>query len=373
MSRSSSLHISLDHLAFNYERLKELISHQKTLFMVKANAYGHGDLQLIHFAEKELGLQEFGVASVHEALRIRQELPDLKHDLYVFSDTSLQQYFSAYYDRRIIPVLHHLDDLRFFLGSSDFRFVPLCLKFNTGMNRLGFREDEITEVIKLLKAAQRKTLFHFCSHFACADQSREHPLNQAQYQKFQALKQRFKDEGFELERTSMANSGAIEQNLAVKNETHVRPGLMLYGPSALAPEIRADRWQGKMLSCLKTEILDIYPVSESSPVGYSGTLTDKEGTLVILPLGYGDGWKNTYSNSSVFCEGFEGKVFGRVSMDMTHVLFPSAAQKTLKKGQELELWGACQETFLTLAQQVKTIPYEILCGLSPRLPRIYYQ
>ena len=140
----------------------------EVIFMVKADGYGHGMIQITRFAILEMQIKEFGCASIAEALKLREELHDLEFDIYVFSDTQLDvdENFEIYSKRRIIPVISSLGDLEFFIHSSESRNIPVCLKFNTGMNRLGLDPDDAEKVIKTLKQHGRQVIHHFFAHFA---------------------------------------------------------------------------------------------------------------------------------------------------------------------------------------------------------------
>mgnify|MGYP000359691125 CR=1 FL=1 len=139
MRIKSCMEINVSRLASNFNLLDEICPDNETLFMVKANAYGHGIVPIVKFAHFELGVREFGCASIGEALHLRKEIPSGEFEIYVFSDINLEleEATEIYLNNRIIPVISNEINLKYFLSHDEFKFFPLCIKVNTGMNRLG--------------------------------------------------------------------------------------------------------------------------------------------------------------------------------------------------------------------------------------------
>ena len=164
----SHLMIHLDRFKKNIESIQNHCPKNKILLMVKADAYGHGLSEIVDYSFRELGINEFGVATLGEALTLRRNFPEAKFEIYVFSDLQLglDTLKEQYIENRLIPVISHFDDLNNILEDKSFSNLPICLKFNTGMNRLGLHYEKSSEVIELLKRHQRKEIFHFMSHMA---------------------------------------------------------------------------------------------------------------------------------------------------------------------------------------------------------------
>ncbi len=373
MRVGSSLQVSFDRLAENISLLKKMPCHdKKILFMVKANAYGHGIVPITHFANKEMDIRCFGTASIAEAVFLRQSLSNNQFDIYIFSELELKETASqeAILDHRLIPVLSTRHDLLFFLKESTFKNVPLCLKFNIGMNRLGL--DDLDETIDLILKSGRKSIFHVMGHFACSSFSmNEHDSNVEQQNYFEKIKKTVKSKGLSIERSSVDNSGAILQKQDFL-DSHIRPGLMLYGPSPLDESLREKNvWSGKMISQLETTILKTFKTYPNMPIGYNGTLMDRQGFLAVIALGYGDGLFTSFQGVKISHKGFLGEFVGRVNMDMAQILFPLDVQNKIKDGEKIIIWNEDSNCFLNLSQQANHIPYEILCGISSRVPRVY--
>jgi alanine racemase len=371
MRLSSELSIRLDHLGDNIKCIRDLAPHNEILLMVKANAYGHGVVDIVRYSFSELNIKEFGVATLSEALYLRQELPNLFFDVYVFSELHILEsdYYRHYIDKRIIPVLTHQSELEFVLNTSALRGLPLCLKFNTGMNRLGFELDELEYVAKAVGDSGRP-IHHLMTHMACASQSmKSHKKNAQQLDEFQKMKQILQNLGIKIEKTSVANSGMIEQGLGLE-ETHIRPGLIAYGPTSLIAPVRSrSLFKGKSVASLRTRVLHIFNVTRGQPIGYGAKPVPEKGLVAVIALGYGDGLTQAYQGATVSIAGEKGKIFGRVSMDMSYVLL--AAQSKVNIGDEAIIWDET-ESLVSLSDQTKTSCYEIFCQITSRVPRHYH-
>lgn len=366
--------VDLKLLGENVSSLQEFYKQQNILFMVKADAYGHGVLPIVRYAYQELGINEFGCATLAEALHLREHLPDLEFEVYVFSDVQIELKDSSefYLNRRIIPVISNEHDLDFFLEHSEFKHFPLCLKFNTGMNRLGLDDTDVDKIIQCLQKSPRRTIYHLMTHLACASQSMNSlKRNKQQCERFNVLIKEFKASGIQVERTSISNSGALEQGFG-KEFTHIRPGLMLYGPSSLIPQLSDLRqWRGHNISKLETYILHVFPVKRGTPVGYGARVCPSEGVIAIVALGYGDGISTRFSGAHFYHGGHRGQVMGRINMDMTQILFPPEALKDLRVGDKFVMWDHRPETVETLSQETGALSYELFCQLTHRVPRVH--
>lgn len=346
----------------------------KVLFMVKADGYGHGMIPIVRYAQTELGISEFGCATIGEALKLREELNDLEFDIYVFSDIQLELLENAdiYLKRRIIPVISNVSELDYILHTPEFKNFPICLKFNTGMNRLGLDPKDTPLIVGRLKQHGRTSVHHLITHYANASFPMDtNERNIDQRNRFGEIKQFFKDNGITLERTSQANSGAIEQKFSLDN-THIRAGLMMYGPSSLNAEaMEKGFFKGKLVSRLETYILRTFEVKAGTPIGYNSTPCPHDGVVAVLAIGYGDGFSTRYGGASLYHKGFRGVITGRVNMDMIQVLFPIEAKDQIKAHEIFTIWGENEGDLLRFSQETKTIPYELFCSLLPRIPRVY--
>ncbi len=372
----SRLVVNLEHFASNINQIKKISPKAQILCMIKADGYGHGMVPMARYAMTELGIKEFGCATLGEAVKLREELNELEFDVYVFSDIQLELLENAdiYLKRRIIPVISNVSELDYILHTPEFKYFPICLKFNTGMNRLGLDPSEAPLIVNKLQQHHRTSVHHLISHYANAGAPMEtHPVNVTQRTRFSEIKKFFRDSGITLERTSQSNSGTIEQKIGIpehSDDTHVRPGLMLYGPSSLNDGVKSV-FQGKLVSTLETYILRVFAVKKGDVVGYNSTPCPEDGLIAILAIGYGDGFFNRYSGAHLYHKGFEGTIIGRVSMDMTHVFFKEEAASSIRAHEIFTIWGQQEGDLLKFCSETKIIPYEIFCALLPRVPRVY--
>jgi alanine racemase len=371
MRLKSSLKINLNYLKSNWEEVCTLTNHKKILFMVKANAYGHGLKEISQYVCEELKAEELGVASLGEGIYLRENLPDSKNEIYVFSDTNLNQHnvLQNYLDYRLIPVIHNLNDLQLLLNEPKARNIPLVLKFNTGMNRLGINLDQTSQVIQLLKQKARTEIHHLMTHFAESYfKISGKDLTSIQYEKFKKIKDELTTEGIKIIYSSCANSGAIEQKF-ISQETHVRPGLMMYGPSSLMDA--QSNYTGKNISEFVTEIIEMRKVNPDDRFGYGSTRIGEKGMLAILPIGYGDGMHTLYSGTELKHLNFPNKIVGRINMDLTFLFIPESHVNSVKIGQQISIWTHQSKSINDFANQNKTHAYQIFCGISSRIPRVY--
>ena len=169
--------------------------------------------------------------------------------------------------------------------------------------------------------------------------------------------------GISIEETSLANSGAIEQQFAC-DETWVRPGLMLYGPPSVKPTTQ-------LVSSLVTRVMKVFPVKRGVPVGYGVSVPAEDGVIALVPIGYGDGFPTQSTGFNLVVNGMKAKVFGRINMDMAFLLLPADAMGKIKVGDEVRFWDAEPKPLLDWAQHMETHAYQALCGVSSRVPRVY--
>jgi alanine racemase len=355
-------------MAENFSHIQKLAPKAKILPMVKSDAYGNGLVPVSQFLTRDCGVKNLGCATLGEAIRLFSQCPDLSSNLMVFSDTEVQNEKAreAYLHLNIIPVIHSPADLETYLKAPEFKKIPLIVKLNTGMNRLGFSQEQLEPFIGQLK--NRGGIDHLVTHFARSSEVlKPGDKSHKQYDEFKRIKKWLQDSGVEVRETSVSNSGAIEQQFGVE-ETYVRPGLMLYGPPSVTDPII---WQGHQCSRWVTKVLSTFHVKKGVPVGYGSNVADKDCYMAVLPIGYGDGVLTYYSGSKLSINGVEGKIFGRVNMDMTFVQFDPSAESNIKTNTVVEIWNHDNKVITEFANQTKTHAYQLMCAVSGRIPRIY--
>ena len=321
--------------------------------VVKAAAYGHGMLRAILGLEAADG---FALLDLNEAVRLREarvRKPILLLEGF-FSPADL----AAIAVHGLATVVHSGEQLKMLEAAKLAASVPVFLKVNSGMNRLGIRPEETRGFVDRLRASGKASDVILMTHFADADG----PQGVAeQLARFDAATR-----GIPLPR-SLANSAAILRH----PQTHgswVRPGIMLYGCSPFADE-SAESLGLRPVMTLSSELIAVQQLAPGDRVGYGGTFTaDRAMRIGVAACGYADGYpRHAPSGTPILVGGRRTRTVGRVSMDMIMVDlegFPDAGV-----GTPVTLWGAglsCDE----VAAAAGTVSYELLCALAPRVPQV---
>ncbi|MDY6455919.1 alanine racemase [Acinetobacter faecalis] len=350
--RQATVYIDSEALQYNLNRVKQLAPTAKIVSMVKANAYGHGVKDCLAALANT---DAFGVACLEEALEIR-ELG------YQQPITLIEGIFSAeemqiVIDQNIEIVVHHQQQLDW-LRAQKYAYIAknlkVWVKLNSGMNRLGFKVDEIIDVIHQLKADGFNCVL--AMHFANADAD-NHPLNEQQKQQFLHVK-----EACAPILASCCNSAAIFKWPEL-NFDFVRPGIMLYGASPFADKTVEDLDIQPVMT-FTAEIIALNSIQVGESVGYgSAFIADKETELAIVSIGYGDGYPRAFFKQNyVAINGQKVPVVGRVAMDMIAI---DVTDLNAQLGTQVELWGK-HRLVDDVAEANSTIGYELLCRLSNR-------
>ncbi len=357
--------ISLPALRHNLRQVARRVGTASIMTVVKANAYGHGTVPVAR-ALLEAGAHQLGVATAAEGQELRQAgitAPILVMGGIFPEDMPLLQ------ELHLTPVLPSRDAILMTARLVNARSEPLPvhLKVDTGMNRLGLTREEFLEI---LRADWPPTLRleGLMSHLASAD-VRDDASAEDQLARFRELLDAAKSAGLTVKIAHIANTAAILRFPASYFDL-VRPGLMLYGyangPSAATDLRPALSW--------KTRIVQVKRIGAGQPISYGGTfVTSRPSTLAILPVGYADGYSRALSNSGhVLVGGRAVPIVGRVCMDLTVV--DVSDLPNVRPGDEAVLvgrQGAAAITADDLAGWQGTISYEVLCQISPRLTRVY--
>jgi alanine racemase len=366
MRFTTFLEVNLGLLQENIQKIKDFSS-ARILPMVKADAYGNGLISISKTLVNECGLKTLGCASLGEAVSLFNQCPNLETEILVFSDSEITNpdWLRAYEDFAIVPVLHSKHDVEFVLKHPSLRKLPIVIKVNTGMNRLGLDLEELSDLAPKLK---NRGVKHLMTHFAHSySPIKPQDRTYRQMEEFVKAKKILSHAGVEVEETSVSNSGAIEQKFGV-NETWVRPGLMIYGPSSLENQFI---WKGHQISRFVTKIMKIFKVKKGTPLGYGAKVTGRDGLVAIIPVGYADLSVSTISGAELMINGFKAEFIARVNMDMSYLMFDVSVGDKIKVGDVVEIWNHDNRFISELANQMKTIPYHLMCAVTSRIPRIY--
>ena len=337
------------------------------LAVVKADAYGHGAVGCaLALQHKVWG---FGVSLVEEGIELRRG--GVTAPVVV-----LGSFFGlghrdvvAY---RLTPVVSDVDDIERFgraLGDLGEERFSIHLKIDTGMSRLGVQPSEVGELLMAVGQQAGIEVSGVCTHLAEADTGQE-ATTRHQLQRFVQALTTIAQAGSSQLVVHVANSAAIRRF----SDTHrdlVRPGLALYGisPSALAP------YPGlRPVLSWRTRIVALRTVADGVGVSYGGTFVASGPTrIATIPIGYADGYSRRMSGKAeVLCRGVRCKVVGTITMDMAMVDVTNLPG--VEVGDEVTLIGQQGEQRITatdLAGWADTIPWEVICAISKRVPRVY--
>ena len=361
--------IDLDAFRQNLRWVRHRIGPQRALLaVVKANAYGHGIIPVSQAAVSE-NIQGLGVAFVEEGMQIRRA--GITAPILVMAGF-LEEEAEQFLKHRLTPVIFHPDQLDSLkrLASKATRPVGIHLKIDTGMGRLGLLERELVPFIERVRAVKKIEILGLMSHFA-DDELTDCRSAEDQIDRFEEVQRMIESLGLKIPLLHMSNSAAI---VGLKRAWFnlVRPGIVLYGYAPPFPG--SDPIPIKPVMTLKTRVIHLKRVPAGTPISYGRTFTTRRESLIaVLPIGYADGYSRAWSNrGQVLIDGRRVPVIGRVCMDMTMV--DVTELPTVQIGAEAVLIGAQGTETLwadALARQLGTIPYEILCAVSHRVPRFY--
>lgn len=355
MARPTRVYIDTSALLHNVQCVRQHAQGRKIIAMVKANAYGCGLSTVLPALDGHV--DAFGVACFEEAQALRALGSQSECILFqgVFSADELP--LVAQYNLQC--VVHQARQLQWILATPLHKKIKVWVKVDTGMHRLGFDPAEVPDVMQALQTCPWVDCqIGLMTHLASADESCE-PSNQAQLKIFDDLA----DFGGNIVR-SMANSAAI---MALP-ETHadvVRPGIMLYGVSPFANQTAYELGLMPVMRFM-SEVSAIHHFPPNSPIGYAGSWQSQKPSIIgIVVAGYGDGYpRHIAAGTCVWVNGFTAPVVGRVSMDMLMIDLTDCPDVGI--GDAVELWGKHIPVEI-VAKAAGTIPYELLCQVSPRV------
>ena len=349
-------HVSVDAAALrnNLAVARRFAPGARVIAAVKANAYGHG---LVHAARALAGADAFGVARVEEGFALRaagisQPIVVLEG---VFGASQLEA--AAGHDLQL--VVHSVEQIAMLEQYAGSHRFAIWLKVDTGMNRLGFRVEELEAAHSRLRACAAVGTMRLLTHLASAENAGGLETK-LQLDRFRALSSPLR-----LER-SIANSAGIIAWPDAHAEW-VRPGLMLYGASPFAERSAADLGLLPAMT-FTTQVIAVRNVAANEAIGYNGVWRAKRRSrIAVAAVGYGDGYPRCmHAGAPVLIKGREVPVVGRVSMDMT--MLDATDLPDAAVGDQVTLWGKGLPAE-RVAQFADTIAYELFCRIAERVTR----
>ncbi len=360
--------IDLDALAHNYRRLRERMGPaSRFLGVVKADAYGHGAVEIAQTLE-ELGAEYLAVSNIDEARELRQaavRLPILQLGLTPPEQT--EQVLAC----NVTQSVYSLGAAQEFSRRAEALGARMrChIKLDTGMSRLGFSCDEanfrqsLEEICRVcrLPGLEAEGVF---THFAVADEPAGEDYTRMQHRRFAAMLSALEERGVTFAIRHCANSGATV-NYPDFAYDMFRPGILTYGAGDQAEALGL-----KPVMTLKSTVGCVRRLEADTAVSYGLTCrTQRPSRVGVLPIGYADGFHRSLSNRwQVWTPYGAAPLLGRICMDMCMVDLTDLPQ--IREGDEVEIFGP-HRSVNDAARSAGTIPYELTCAVSKRVPRVY--
>lgn len=362
MSRPTVAEINLSSIKFNIKQLKALAPESLFFPVVKANAYGHGIKKVVKAIDSKVN--GYCVATTEEALSLRSIT---KKSVVCMEGPFDQNELRSLNLNKIDFVLHSKRQLNFYSSEKSIsKSLKVWLKIDTGMHRLGFSMEEAENAyLEVLKKTKNIVLM---SHFSSAAGTKASVLkSKKQISDFNKIEKKLKKLGGN-NLSSLCNSGGL-LNYKGSHKDIIRPGISLYG---LNQQENKNKIFLKPALTLKTRLISIKQINKGSNVGYDGTWTATENSIIgILPIGYADGYPSSLSNKGyVLVDNKKAPVIGKISMDLIAINL-SKLKKTSYES-EIILWGS-NLPIEYVAKQSNKIPYNLMTSLSERVKRKYIE
>lgn len=359
--RPTWVEIDLDAIAHNVSQVKRAHPEKSIFAVVKANGYGHGNLEVAESA-LESGADVLAVSSFEEAMNLRAY--GLNCPVFVMGVTDISHVkFAA--EHCITLTAHDETWIRALVDLKLEKVVNVHLKVDTGMHRLGLLSaQEVLTCIKLIECHPMIELEGIYTHMATADDSNQNYFQQ-QVATFKAIL-----EVVDLSKVKyvhLANSATLLRH-NFDFEHAVRFGIGMYGVDPTEGMLK-DGITLKPALRFYSSLVQVKKLKAGSKVGYGATyecLTDE--WIGVIPVGYADGWIRKHQGRKVVINGHECEIVGRVCMDQMMVRLP----KKFNIGTKVILIGEGMPVE-RVATEMETIPYEIFCIIGDRVPRIYYK
>lgn len=362
--------IDIDALLHNLKAIKSAAEGKQLMAVVKANAYGHS-AELIVPALDKAGVDYFAVSNLEEALQLR----DLKIEapILILGYTPVTA-AKKLYENNITQCVYcseYAKSLSLEAEKANIK-LKIHIKLDTGMSRLGFdcKGEELKGINEALSAAKLPNLIFegVFTHFASADRadSEEDGFTDLQYQRFSKAVSLFRENGLEPKLAHCCNSAGSLKDCD-KHLDLVRPGIILYGLTP-NPDMKLNADLIPVMT-LKSVVSMVKTIEEGDTVSYGRTFkADKRLKIATVAAGYADGYPRQLSNKAhILINGKKAPILGRICMDQ--LIADVSDIENVKIGDEVILFGKELQVEV-LAELCSTINYEIICNISPRVPRI---
>ncbi len=358
MPHSPKATISLAAIRHNLARVKQLAPNSKVMAVIKADAYGHG---LIEIATALVAAEGLAVARLEEALQLREA--NITQRILLLGGIIDTDSLQLCANQQLDIVIHSWESIEILLASSLKTPINIWLKLDSGMHRLGLTAEQFRRAETLLRQSHNVAEITLMTHFSAAEDSNHYNTNK----QLAVFKQA--TEGLDTPH-SLANSAAIIRHPQTRADW-IRPGIMLFGASPLSTESQSQfPVDLHAVMTLSTVIIAIRNIEQGDSVGYNSRwVAQRPTTLATISMGYGDGYPRHAKNGTpILVNGQRAKLVGTVSMDLITVDITDCGKVNI--GDEAILWGndlLAEE----IAAYADTISYELFTSISKRVPRVY--
>ena len=362
MQRNTQAIINLDHIRANYGLANEWAPESKNIAVIKADAYGHGLVRVAKHLESEV--PAFAVAIFNEAKTLREA--GIRKSILLLQGIENKTELIYASENDLWIMLQNENQLNLILSTPLKNKINIWLKLDTGLHRLGLDQIQFNRAVKAISSCQwvKKTLV-IASHFSCAGEL-DNNESLIQLNHFNQMIEEAEVE--QITELSIANSPAIAQ-LTEANLDWNRPGLLLYGLPLFNVAHKSDN-QLKAAMTFQSEIIGIREIPKGDFVGYGKTWqAQRKSKIATVAAGYADGYPRQAKNGTpVLVNGEKTELSGSVSMDLLSIDVTDISKVGI--GDKVELWGEnlCANE---VARYAGTIGYDLISGVSPRVPRIY--
>ena len=348
------LYINSENLKSIIENIQKIIDNKDIIAMVKANAYGAGDKEVVTILSN-IGIRSFGVANIDEALRVRKIT---QNSMILITCVTVGDEIKEAIENDIsmsVSDIENIDEIEK-IASQTHKKAKVHIKIDTGMTRLGFELDEIEKLKNKIPSYKNIEFEGIYTHLSCADVDEE--FTKQQIDDFEKVVENLKNIT-DFKFIHFLNSdGTFKYSHYNTNYTHVRVGIVMYGYG----------YNLKPILKLTAPIIHITSVKKYSRVGYGGISVVKPGQKVaVIKIGYADGLSRSLSNKiTVKVNGKEVNQIGNICMDMTMV---DVTGLDVNVSDEVEVFGYDTD-LVQFAKQSGKIVYEVISNLGERIERV---
>lgn len=362
--------VDLGRIEHNVKQIKSLCENKKIYGVVKADAYGHGALDIVQVLLKS-GVTDLAVALITEALEIIKS--GINVPILILGFTPLT-FAEDILNNNIEQTVYDLEYAKKLseIAQEKNKTAKIHIAVDTGMGRIGFLPNEKgMEAVRQISKLPNINIEGIFTHFSTADEA-DKTYSLEQLAKFNKFVDDLEREGIKFNIKHASNSAGI-MDLPEAHFNAVRPGIIMYGyyPSN---EVIKERLDLKPALTLKTSVVHVKTLPKDMYISYGRKYkTDKERVIATLPIGYADGYTRALSNKGkVIVNGKLASIVGAVCMDQCMIDVTDVG--TVKVGDEVILLGEHGNTRFNaddLAELLDTINYEIICMIGRRVPRVY--